>query len=237
MNTNPTLKKMGAIVIALFVIALITVFKYEDVTNPITSPANMKSGIDFIKAKNLDNSQQIIAEMRRDISLLNDKVSALEEKPGENTDSDKANIQDIEISHITSNKERLNEPEESITELKEQRKAALLVHYKNLDNYIGSEEQDPNWSVRAENIIYNALEDTELSGSQFVNVDCRTSLCRAEVYHNSLQDMETFKLEIIHKVGSQLPKASMQHSQLDDGRQKTILYLVKDGHDFPLIEQ
>jgi len=109
----------------------------------------------------------------------------------------------------------------------------VTAYYENLESHIQYETQDPSWASEAEDGIYTAMETEVFQGAEIVNVDCRSTLCRAEIYHISSDDLDIFNLEFRYKVSSTFSKRSPQHAELDDGRYKTTVYLAKNGNDLP----
>lgn len=196
----------------------------DDISNTKVSSVEFDSAI-------IAEQSQLLAELRSDLSLLNKQVALLQKIQKKNDNV--AHDSQLSVSNVQENDTQVDKYFERREEAQVGQRVIQESYYENLENSIINEFQDPIWSSEAEASIYTAMEDGTLTGSQLVNVSCKSTLCKAEVQHESMEVSEKFGLEFHYRVSSMLPKTSIQHTDLGDGRIKTTLYLVKKGYDLP----
>ena len=181
--------------------------------------------------ENVDNSElnQSIADIRRDISLLSEKIARYEAKENAtNTQETEYNRPGIPDSGYMQTKEQIRE---EINLNKEK----IAEYFKNFSDNVAYQNPDPAWANDAEKTIYEAVDDDPmLKGSKIISVDCRSTLCRVEVYHDTEEASEKFNLEFLYKVSSKMPKGSIVRKKLADGRYKSTVFLIKSGHSVPV---
>lgn len=94
------------------------------------------------------------------------------------------------------------------------------------------EPTDSSWADATEASIRLAGDRLGLGGSRIDSVQCRATLCRAEVLHDSEDEFEAFAHTFPMAV-PQLPRATMKRLQTDGGLERTIVYLAREGHPMP----
>jgi hypothetical protein len=95
------------------------------------------------------------------------------------------------------------------------------------------ETEDSAWSGEAYDLINSAVAAEDLAGTSLHDVECRATLCRIEVTHKDRQARGAFEGQLIMAVAPLLPQAMMQTVENEDGSTSSVLYLARDGHDFP----
>jgi hypothetical protein len=95
------------------------------------------------------------------------------------------------------------------------------------------ETEDSAWSGEAYDLINSAVAAEDLAGTSLHDVECRATLCRIEVTHKDPQAGSAFELQFIMAVAQLLPRAMLRAVENEDGSISTVLYLARDGHDFP----
>jgi hypothetical protein len=95
------------------------------------------------------------------------------------------------------------------------------------------ETEDPTWSGEAYDLINSAVAAEDLAGTSLHDVECRATLCRIEATHKDPQARGAFEGQLIMTVAQLLPRATLRAVENEDGSISTVLYLARDGHDFP----
>jgi len=220
---------VGAVVSAWVLDAKNQAIIEQSVNLPVATQSESESYPDSETSQLADG--QSLAVLRRELSLLAQQVASLEKRL-DKRNNDNHNKGSAPVVSVQDQSEAENlRPDEVLAVAEEEAVIAERLEY--FDSYINSESQDISWAAEAEQTIYNAFNSQELLGSQIATVDCRSTLCRAEIDHNSMSDLMNFKLEFASKVSSMLPKGSMQHIESSSGRQKTIVFMARKGHSFP----
>lgn len=98
------------------------------------------------------------------------------------------------------------------------------------------ETEDPTWSGEARDLIDSAVATEELAATSVQDVECRATLCRVEVTHKDRQAQVAFESQFIMAIAQLLPQATLRTVENEDGSSSTVLYLAREGHDFPQAE-
>ena len=167
-----------------------------------------------------------IAVLRSEISHLMQQISSLEKRLDE-----QENISNLTTTLEPTKQTNNTGPDETLSTYTDDSTVTDQLDY--YDSYMSTEIQDVNWSLETEQSIYSTFDQPELSGSQAIYVECKLTLCRAEIDHDSTDDFEKFKFLFASQLSSELPNGSMRHSEGNDGHHKTTVYLTRKGHDFP----
>ncbi|WP_437677062.1 hypothetical protein [Sorangium sp. So ce131] len=95
------------------------------------------------------------------------------------------------------------------------------------------EAVDRSWAASAEQRLDEGLRRYFGEGSRMVSVDCRTSLCKVNVFHQGLSEQTAF-VEKAFRANDYWPGARMAWRQAHpDGSVTSELYFVKDGEPLP----
>ena len=93
----------------------------------------------------------------------------------------------------------------------------------------------PEWSENKTRLIKAQLNDIQntraSSGVPIKNIDCRESICRFEIPHQSVDKLEEFEMEFLMKLSEFLPITIISRSTDSDGRLNAIYYL-SESHDY-----
>jgi hypothetical protein len=92
---------------------------------------------------------------------------------------------------------------------------------------------DATWAAHAADTIDQAIGNNTLDGSILHDLECRSTLCRVEVTNQDPQARFAFELQFLIAVAQLLPRATLRTVENQDGSSSTVLYLARDGHDFP----
>lgn len=96
-----------------------------------------------------------------------------------------------------------------------------------------NEQTDPQWSSRASSSIEQALLSEHLTDTALVAVDCRFTLCRVEVEHDSPQALAQFQTAFSQLIeGAELQPAIVDTESAEDWS-TTVVYLIRDGYSLP----
>jgi hypothetical protein len=156
--------------------------------------------------------------LRREVALLRREVSA-------------ARIRDVE--------ETQPEPEMApgdATErerLIEQDEARLRAQAEATEAALRAEPADPAWSNKARDLIAGSMQAEFLKATKVVDIDCRSTLCRVRVTNPDPRARMVFEHHFGIGVGQLLPQLQVQTIEHDDGSATSIVYLAREGHDFP----
>jgi hypothetical protein len=102
-----------------------------------------------------------------------------------------------------------------------------------IETSLRRESIDATWAAQAAHAIDQAMGDKTLEGSVLHDLECRSTLCRIEVTNKDPQARSAFELRFFMAVAQLLPRATLRTVENQDGSSSTVLYLARDGHDFP----
>lgn len=108
----------------------------------------------------------------------------------------------------------------------------LAARREHLDQELAMQPADEEWSLAAAEQIATAVGEAMLEGSQLLQAECRTTLCRAEVVHESKADLDLF-MERFHAALSWQTNSRNHTTNYQDGRVETVVYLAREGYSLP----
>ncbi len=116
----------------------------------------------------------------------------------------------------------VNSPSEEDESLKEM--------INELDAAFHAQSTDEHWSMNSSNQIYAYFDQMSQQesnfGSELRSVECRASLCKVEVLHESSVAADEFFLRFPGSVGSALPSISYQFENMPDGKINVLMFLA-----------
>lgn len=99
-----------------------------------------------------------------------------------------------------------------------------------LDAAFHAQSTDEQWSLNSSNQIYAYFDQMSQQesnfGSELRSVECRASLCKVEVLHESAVAADEFFLRFPGSVGSALPSISYQFENMPDGKINVLMFLA-----------
>jgi hypothetical protein len=119
-------------------------------------------------------------------------------------------------------------PDEALALAEEQHREQIDV----IETSFQSEYMDDQWSDIAADAIEQALTQEEWVHLPAVT-ECRVTLCKIELSHQNRQQIEMLMLTLPSVVGGLLPRMTVDQVEYADDSMSTIVYLAREGHDFP----
>lgn len=158
------------------------------------------------------------AALRREVALLRREVSAARIRGAEETPPEpKVMVADA------AERERLVAQDEARFRAQAEASEAALR----------AEPADPAWSTQARDLIAGAMAADFLKATKVMDIDCRSTLCRVRVTNPDTRARMAFENHFGLAVGRLLPQLQVQTIQHDDGSATSIVFLAREGHDFP----
>ncbi len=106
-----------------------------------------------------------------------------------------------------------------------------------LDATLRAEGPDTPWAGASERTIREVSVNPELAGSSVQSVECRTTICRVEVLHDSEQAADRFGGPFLAKLPN-LPRGMVRRYPPDaDGRSRSVVFLAREGHRLPILDE
>ncbi|WP_437679082.1 hypothetical protein [Sorangium sp. So ce131] len=100
-----------------------------------------------------------------------------------------------------------------------------------LDAAVRSEGVDRDWSSAMESRIGKFFNTDKATGSSARRVDCRSTLCRVEIAHESIGAREHF----VERMPYMISPRSMIFAYIEDEDDREIVvYITREGHPLPL---
>lgn len=97
---------------------------------------------------------------------------------------------------------------------------------------LASEPVDRAWAFEARHVIDEAAASPELAGSRVTALTCRSTLCRLEVEHDGEQDADQWA-SIFYPRAAALPAGFQRRLEPRDGRERSLVFLARQGHRIP----
>ena len=103
------------------------------------------------------------------------------------------------------------------------------LYLADIETSVQNEKPDEQWSAEANAFLEQILQDERLTDAAVVDIDCRSTLCRVEVEHESTS-FQTYFSELLEETDLH---PAVSHTQAGEGWNTTILYLERDGFELP----
>lgn len=101
-----------------------------------------------------------------------------------------------------------------------------------LNNQINDEPIDQQWSVKAADAINRTLEEEILQSSSLVGLSCRSTLCRLQIEHNTVEDVGVFMDNFTHLLRWNT-RVRIKETENSDGTVDTLMFIAREGFLFP----
>jgi hypothetical protein len=182
-----------------------------------------------------------IEALRREVALLRGDLAAVQRRLKQLTRrGGKAERQDAAQGSAASEGMLTIDPREGLAvyaaerqRLEVESEQRILAQAEANEAALQKETEDPTWSGEARDLIASAVAAGELAATSVQDVECRATLCRVEVTHKDRQAQAVFEGRFMMAVAQLLPQATLRTVENEDGSRSTVLYLARDGHDFP----
>lgn len=103
-------------------------------------------------------------------------------------------------------------------------------YFEELDALQKLETRDNRWATEAEAQARQVLQEAHFKGSQLESAECRETLCRFVVTHDSESARSRFGMMFLNVMGQHLSQATI-HGPV--GARKSTVYASRVGHEVP----
>ena len=101
-----------------------------------------------------------------------------------------------------------------------------------LDDAMNAQAPDPAWDNHAAGELSDSFHSEDFAGSQLESVACRGSMCRLEIYHEDRRASNAW-LEEEHQLVPWSHKGRIETIEDGSGKPVTVMYITRNGYDFP----
>lgn len=122
-----------------------------------------------------------------------------------------------------------NEARESSIKADEIRQQERFVK---LEADLAIQPVDMTWNAVAVSSITEVMNAPQFSGSTLIRAECRSTMCKAEVDHESPEALDRFVTQFALVLGW-ASNSRVQAIDHPDGSSRTIVYFSRDGHNLP----
>ena len=173
-----------------------------------------------------------IKTLQKQIEILETRISALEQQQFRQTNYTTLTQDTTEVSSLSdgSTADQVFIESDEVT-LVEQNRQHLDNLLSDIETNLQNEPTDQQWVADTRAVIEQTFASEEFSGATLTGIECRTSLCRVELLHDSLQSIDNFDVWWPQRLAPVLPNAVIDRVELDDGSVSTLIYLARAGYD------
>ena len=101
-----------------------------------------------------------------------------------------------------------------------------------MDDALDAQIPDPTWDNGAAGELSDRFHSEDFAGSQLESVTCRGSMCRLEIYHEDDSASGAW-FEAEHQLVPWSHKGRIETLEDASGKLITVMYITRDGFDFP----
>lgn len=176
-----------------------------------------------------EETQEILSALRRDVDLLKKEIVML--KTDKQFLLHSAGLSDEHMAADEARpkltREELIAQQEKIAQMEEDR-----VKKQNQEFETEFQQQATNnaWSIKTEQLIKDALIDSNFLQADIVDLQCRSSKCRVEVLTGDTEQEQSNLMIFPSKIVAELPNINLNQT---NGR-TTIIYLSKNDLPAPI---
>jgi hypothetical protein len=182
-----------------------------------------------------------IEALRREVALLRGDLAAVQRRLKQLTRrGGEAERQDVTHGSAVSDGMPTIDPREGLAvyaaerqRLEAESEQRILAQAEANEAALQKETEDPTWSGEARDLIASAVAAGGLAATSVEDVECRATLCRVEVTHKDRQARAVFEQRFMPAVAQLLPQAMSRTVENENGSTSSVVYLARDGHDFP----
>lgn len=102
-----------------------------------------------------------------------------------------------------------------------------------MESHMINDPFDARWAPVIEDTLTGALRQPGFSGSELVDIECRTTLCRLGLDHSDLDAEQIFLHRFMGAAGLTDAEAFYRRNEDADGRVRMTFYVARDGGRLP----
>jgi len=110
---------------------------------------------------------------------------------------------------------------------------AVVAH---VETVFSQQSKDGTWSQSAENELNAKLLPCAVDGSRVQQLECRTTLCKVRIEHQSEQGFRDFMKRAFAQPSWHGAMVSRVEPQAPNGAVANVMFFSKEGHDMPSLE-
>jgi len=206
------------------------VFGYTSQGTDIDKVVAAGDGIDKQVVGEVRDLREMVGQLKSRVASLEKRLQLRQMNKLPVVSSNNPVNEGVEQTGVASD----NELEES--SLSEREQEHWEEYLSLVETHLQNENIDSQWSEKAKTEIENTFASDELASAAVTEIECRSTLCRIEVAHDEPQSLSEFDVLLPQKLAHILPQTTMDRVELEDGSTQTIVYLSRDGFDFPKLE-
>jgi hypothetical protein len=169
----------------------------------------------------------LIAQLDR----IEARLARVERRPSHEARAATAILQPERAEYDEHDEEDDVSPEERQAQLAEE-KRRIQERIRFLESTLARETLDRGWAADAERAMLEVMESAEIAGSRIEELECRSTLCRAEVSHATSRDFDGFSERFLSSL-PQLPRGFLHKLSGDDEPVRSVLFMAREGHRMP----
>ena len=212
----------------------VALFSWLNMENSLTEPMAQNENNSGL-SDHLTNDD--LQALHKQIELLKSRISVLEHQQFRQRSHEALIARQGQQTAVSENDE-INQMPIDLIELNEtayieQEQQRIDTLLSTIETSLHNEPVDSQWVTETRAVIADTFASEEFAGADLTNIECRTSLCRVEVLHESMQSVADFDSKWPHKLATVLPNALIDRMELDDGSVSTLIYLARMGYNLP----
>lgn len=172
-----------------------------------------------LRSQRTDGDREAITELSRRVDKLAEQVVALRRQD------------DNQNQSTTPARER--SPREYFQRIRERAEE----RQQHIDDTFANQTRDEIWASSMTVEIEEAFQEPELSAGRLASTDCRATMCRVEVLHDTQDSMELFEFQnhLLINLAEEFPTAHTRQVEGPDGL-RTVVHFVRKGEQLPQLD-
>lgn len=175
----------------------------------------LKVEIERLKADK-DQLARLSGEMKSDLTSLRNRIT----RAGLEGSTVPVRGEEADAANLT--------PEEELDRAAARTQAQIEL----IEGVVLAEKTDPKWASEAQPALNEAFQRETIPGMYLVNTECRTTLCRMELFLDGSTPEESFR-NLVHF--TPWSGESLIHIDLEGG--SAAVYLAREGYSLPQLTE
>lgn len=184
--------------------------------------------------RELETLRSEVRQLRADRSIISSKAALSPETDGHGT-SASASSSAVHNDDYAGDRQYSGQldgrysPME-LEQLKQDSEARAAQVLMTMDNQIAEEPYDAQWAPGMQDSIMTALRQEIFNGTELVDLSCKSSLCRINVQHASVDTEHDFMSQFVASAGFTDTEVFYSREEHEDGSVQETYYISRDGH-------
>ena len=189
--------------------------------------------------RDISQLRDSVSKLRSEIISLQHQLKAIHEQMAQMRLAIRQSVAEAsEVPIVREQSRELSEAEheETVARMIETDEVAFDDRLATIETTLQQESVDAQWSGHMRTELGAVLDDLKLNKDALVDLQCRKTLCRIELFHESQDRVLDLEPKLTQRMIHHLPNFAIHHFDQDDGSVITVVYGARQDYDLPQVQ-